>query len=495
MAFSEHDRHCVFFQPLAEHSWAPASLRIQMAIGSKLTAPNKDGFVVRKASVRAIPGGYFSALVVSSFVAALIAYLGYTEQAIPVVVISWIAIPVLWLTDKITFDGKRLVRTGLFPKAWARATATRDRVKVSDIEQIETSVFRGVKRGRNVYYTYRTTITGKTARFVLSSSHRGYREMIRSLLPLVAEDILDNASIDLRDYIAERGDLGKRAKDSDIPSSDVLDGSFRDIHLGASKLAGFDHVDADSLSKANNLRRLANELRLSGRLFQALEAFRRAAILRPKDARLLFEFAACIRSVAGAERDEKLEHKARAMLRLAERYAADDSDLLARIGESYFQFGDWRRAAIVFKRGIDVFGESFRILRGMAELSLREGKLAHVIHNFAAANEVAKTHALKRWTRTEVEYFSHLNADEEYMELEISRVNLLDTLDRTKRSSVRVALLGSLAIVLGIALGDNLIANIGWAISGVSLTLWIVTILMGKMLSPRIPFELMASDD
>jgi hypothetical protein len=118
-----------------------------------------------------------------------------------------------------------------------------------------------------------------------------------------------------------------------------------------------------------------------------------------------------------------------------------------------------------------------------------------VIHNFSAAERLAATTSLRRWTKTEVEYFSHLNEDEEYMELEISRVNLLDTLERTKRSSFRVSILGYVAIGFGLALGDDLLANIGWAISGISLVVWIVAISMSRMLSPRIPFELMETDE
>ena len=227
----------------------------------------------------------------------------------------------------------------------------------------------------------------------------------------------------------------------------------------------------------------------------ALPGKRRAAILRPRDARLLFEFAECIRSVAGTESDEKLERKARAMMRLAERHAGDDSRLLSRIGESYFQVGEWQRARIVFKRVLDAVGENFRTLRGQAELALREGKLAHVIHNFAAAEQLATTRSLRRWTQAEIDYFSHLNEDEEYMELEISRVNLLDTLERTKRSSFRINILGFFAIALGLALGDALITDIGWTVSGVSVLVWIVAIVMTRMLSPRIPFELMETEE
>jgi hypothetical protein len=362
---------------------------------------------------------------------------------------------------------------------------------LSDIEQVETTALAAIKRGRNFHFTYRTTIIGKSASFVFSSRHAGYQDMIRKVLPRLNEDLLDGTSIDLRDYLSETKDVAQRAKDSEIPSSDVLDSSFREIHL---KLAA-DKPFAPDLEKAGHLHRLANGLRISGRLVQALEAFRRAAVLKPRDARLLFEFAECIRSVAGSEGDPKLERKALAMMRLAERHASSDRDLLSRIGEFYFRTGDWHRAGIVFKRVTDRFGENFRTFRGLAELSLREGKLAHVIHNFAGAERTASTNSLRRWTRTEVNYFSHLNEDEEYMDLEISRVNLLDTLDRTRRSSVRVVLLGFVVIGLGLVVGDDLISNIGWAVSGISILLWIVMILMARMLAPRIPFELMETDE
>ena len=444
--------------------------------------------------VRSLAGGYLSVSFVFSFVGALLAYLGYIYYAVPLVLIAWLIVPLFWINDKISFDGRRIRRTGLMPYLLARATGTRDRLKVSDIEQVETIAFPGIKRGRNVYVTYRTTVMGKNVRFSFSSRHNGFGDVIRSLLPLVDEDALDNPSIDLRDYFAEKRYAGQRARESEIPSSDVLDSSFRDIHL-ASRIENAALDDGSTLEKANHLRRLANELRLSGLLLQALEAFRRAAVLRPKDAKLLFEFAECIRSVAGSESDQKLERKARAMMRLAERHAGNDTYLLSRIGESYFQLGEWQRAGIVFKRVVDALGENFRTLRGQAELALREGKIAHVIHNFAAAEQLAATNSLRRWTKAEIDYFSHLNEDEEYMELEISRVNLLDTLDRTKRSSFRITLVGFLAIGLGLTIGDDLVANIGWAVSTVSLVLWVVTMMMSRMLSPRIPFELMETDE
>ena len=151
---------------------------------------------------------------------------------------------------------------------------------------------------------------------------------------------------------------------------------------------------AEEIEKADYLRRLANELRLSGYLLQALETFRRALVLNPRSAWLLFDFARCLYSFAGAEHNEKMEKKALAALRLAEKRAGNDGELLARLGEIYFQYGDWRRARRAFQKALEAAGESFRSVRGLAEIALREGKVAHVIHQFSTANRLAETSAL-----------------------------------------------------------------------------------------------------
>jgi tetratricopeptide (TPR) repeat protein len=444
------------------------------------------------ASVRSLPGGYLAALLVGSFASGLLLYLDRTPAAGVIAVVSWTVIPFLWFTDLIVFDGRRIARTGIVPRLLCRAFGVRDRLKVSDIEQVETSVFPGIKRGKNVVYTYRTSVSGKMARFVFSSGHRGYHRLIRTLLPALSSDVLDIPSLDLRDYLVGRAELSERTKEMEIPSSEVLDGSFREIDLKG-KSDGLS--EAEATERSYRLRRLGNELRVSGRLLSALEAFRRAAILRPRDARLLFEFAACIRSLAGFESDPKLERRALAMMRLAERHAGDDRDLLERIGEMYFYIGEWRRSALVFRLVVERFGERFRTVRGMAELALREGKLAHVVHNFATAYRLADTGSLRRWTKAEAEYFEHLSNDEEYMELEISRVNLVDTLERTKSSALRISFFGFVVIMGGLLAEQFTVANVGWAVSGISLAVWITMIVMIRMLSTRIPFELIEDDD
>ena len=450
----------------------------------------------KQVSIRVSPNTYFVALFLATFFSGLLFYLEFDFAGVALFGLCWLFLPFLSFTDRLVFDGKRLERTGVLPKAWANLNNSRKRLKISDIEQVDTQALRTMKRGGKVRYRYRTAIRGKGTAFAFASGGEDYRTMIRAILPLLPDNVLDNRSLELRDYISEPAEIQTKAALSKIPPADVLENSFADIHQKNKRPQPAINEDSgqDENEKAKSLRQLANELRLSGSLLQALEAFRRAVLLKPKDAWLLFEFARCLQSFAGSERDQKLERKAVAMMRLAEMRAGNDGDLLARLGESYFQVGEWRRAGIVFEKAVEAVGESFRSVRGLAEIALREGKIAHVIHNFSTANRLAETPALRRWTKGEVEYFSRLNDDDDYMEMEVSRVNLVDSLERSKSTALRAAFIAFPLIAVGIVFEDSLVTNIGWAISTVALVIWTGMILTAKMLSPRIPPELLEED-
>jgi tetratricopeptide (TPR) repeat protein len=460
-----------------------------------------EGGIVRAAadltetpvSIRVSPNGYFIALVLGTFFSAFLFYLELDAFGFALFFAAWVCLPFLALRDRIVFDGKRLSRSGAVPRAWSWFYGTRGRLKLTDIEQIETQAVRALKRGGNVYYRYRTAIRGKDLQIVIASGGDDYRRMIGSILPRVAENVLDTRSVELRDYLADPKETLMKAEFEHIPSADVLRASNwagRAVGLRPVREAA-----ADDVERADYLRGLGNELRLNGYLVQALEAFRRALVIKPGDGRLLFEFARCLQSFAGSERNSKLERKALAALRLAEMRASDDGGLLERLGEAYFQAGEWRRASAAFQKALDRVGEGFRSARGLAEIALREGKIAHVIHHFSTANRLAETRSLRRWTRGEAEYYSHLNNDDEYMEMEVGRVNLLETLERSKKTTLRIAFLAFPAVFVGVLFEDSLVADIGWAASSVSLIIGTGLIISTRMLLPRIPYDMMPSDD
>lgn len=447
-------------------------------------------------AVRVAPVNYLVALLLASFLAAFLIYVEWDLYALSLLGTAWLIVPILAFTDRVSFDGRRIRRTGLIPRTWATLTGTRDRIKLSDVELAQTTILRTLKRGGNLIYTYRTTFVGKGKSFVVNSGHRNYRRLVEAILPRLNEVVLDHRSVELRDHFMDRVELRLKAKAAEIPPADVLETSIREIYAKKEKavIAVTHDETGQSVEKAASLHRLANELRVTGLLPQAIEAFRRALLLMPMDARLLFDFALCLKSYAGSQRDHGVERKALAMMRLAERRAGNDGDLLAEIGEGYYQFGEWRRSAATFRKAIERAGERFRSLIGLAEIALHEGKIAHVIHNFSAARELAATPAAKRWTLHEIEYFSRLNDDGEYMDLEISRMNLLDTLEMIKGSALRIALIGVPVIVIGILAAENTIANVGWAVSLVSLAVWSTVIVLTHMLSARIPYDLVEDE-
>ncbi len=465
---------------------------------AKVRADQPDSTVLpdESLSIRVSPHSYFTALLIGSFFSALFFYLKLDVPGVALFAFSWIFIPFFALNDRISFDGKRLVRTGMVPRVWAWLNTSRGRLKITDIEQVETQAVRAIKRGGNIFYRYRTVIRGKGLSVTIASGGEDFRQIIKSILPRLADNVLDNRSIELRDHLADPKETLMRAEFSHIPATDVLESSFRSVGRRGKRpkpvKAAAEHGEEE---KAEDLRSLANELRLSGYLLQALEAFRRALIVRPSDARLLFEFARCLHSFAGVEKDSRLERRALAALRLSERRAADDGELLVRLGEWYFQIGEWRRAGSVFQIALDRIGENFRTARGLAEIALREGKIAHVIHHFSTAGRIAETPSLRRWSRSEAEYFSNLNSDDEYMELEIGRVNMLDTVEKSKKSALRIAFFAFPLIIVGVLFEDNLIANIGWAVSTVSLLIWTGLIMSTHLLGQRIPYDLVESDE
>ena len=435
-------------------------------------------------SVRVPALNYLVLLLLSSFLGAFLIYLELGVLAACLLALAWGALPVTALTDRVVFDGRRLRRTGILPRAWARLTATRDRIKLSDIEMVQSTIVRTIKRGCNHFYTYRTTLQGKGKVYVVHSNHRNYAAFIRAVLPKLDPDILDRRTIELRDHFSERGFARARARAAKIPSSDILEDA-----LAVVRRKGRLQRDDSNPAAAAFLHSVANQLRISGLLPQAVEAFRRATRHSPRDPILLFDFALCLNTFAAVRNDFRVERRARALMRLAERRAGADPELLARMGESYFQFGDWNRAGSVFRRAAERAGSQFRALVGLAEVALHEGKIAHVIHNFTAAAQAARTPAMRRWTRHELEYFSRLQEDEEYMELEISRLGLIESLESFKRSSLRIAPAGFAAIALGLLIGDYLIANIGWTVSIISLAVWSAAILGINTLSSRLPYD------
>jgi tetratricopeptide (TPR) repeat protein len=450
---------------------------------------DRSGKRVYVASVRVSPGAYLAVSSILTFSAALLLRVGREGWALIALCAAWLLMPALALTDKIAFDGESLMRRGLLPFFRQLVSGRKQRLHLAEFERVDTNAVRTLRRGGRVRYRYRSMIIGRSAVFIFVSGGKSYRKMVRQLFPLIDDDKIDLRTRELRDYLCDPKSLSSEVEALKLASSDVLDNASAKIKVGGKKELG--EVDSNDLEtptgdieRALLLRRLGNELRVAGRLREASEAFRRALNVLPRDRWLIYDFARLLRSQASALSDARLLSRGRAALRLSFIRAGNDSSLLALIGESFLEYNESERAERSFQRAIDLEPGNFRARLGLADVALRNGKLAHVIHQYRDAIQVTSEKALVRYVRREVDYYVRLNDDDDYLAAELGRINWLQTLTRVKRLAARVTNASILLALAGPYI-DPAIGGIGWALASSSLVAWISSLFGAKALSDR----------
>lgn len=446
---------------------------------------------LRLASVRVSPGSYLAAASVLTFGSALLLRSERDVLALVAVGVAWLVIPILALTDRIEFDGKSLVRRGPGSFLLKRIASRQKTLSVPDFEKVDTQAVRTLRRGGRVRYRYRTQIVGKNAEFTFASGGRSYRQMVRLLFPLIHEDKLDLRTIELRDYLCEPKPLNREVQSLHLASADVLDDATLDFKLGGKRHKLSDGTDEAATAAANIdgarailLGQVGNKLRIAGRLNEAREAFRRALIVIPKDGRLIFQFARLLRSQASSLSDPKLLSRARAALRLSAMRAATQPGLLALVGESFLEWGETTRAQSSFQRAIDLEPRNFRARMGLANLALREGKLAHVIHQYRDAAGAASDKALTRHAGREGEYYARLNDDDDYLAAELRRINWLQHSLKVRRLAARVTNASILAALV-VPYVDSGVAGLCWSLASSSLIAWVSSLIAIRLFARR----------
>lgn len=463
-----------------------ASEAVARAAAERVMPPSKRP---RLASVRVSPGDYLAVICTLNFAAALLLRVENDLAALILLSIAWLVIPALAFTDRVVFDGQTLARRGMFPFLLRILRGRATELAIDEIERIETMAVRTLRRGGRVRYRYRSEITGKSLTFIFSSGGKSYRNMVRTLFPLVSEEKLDARSRELRDYLIEPFALNLKVKLLQLASADVLEGATSDLKPNAKRSVRHQRVNANELSevdleRAALLRRVANELRAAGRLRQSAEAFRRALLMTPQDGWLIYEFARFLRSQASAMSDARLLSRARAGLRLAARRGGDDAILLSRIGESFFEYGDLPQATRTFGHALEFDPRAIRAELGLAEVALRNGKLAHVIHHYNSAARIATDESSARFARREADYYALLNDDDNYLASELRRFGWLQQLQLARKISVRLTLGSLLLLLAGVSLDDSL-ATLGWSLASTSISAWVLAAAAGRLLSQR----------
>lgn len=443
---------------------------------------------LRLASVRVSPGSYLAAASVLTFGSALLLRSEMDVLALAAVAGGWLIVPILAFTDRIEFDGRVLSRRGPTPFLVRLVVGRQKRLCIEEVERVETQTLRTLRRGGRVRYRYRTRIVGKGAEFTFASGGRNYREMIRQLFPLLHPDKLDLRTLELRDHLCDPKALKRDVAALHLASADVLDSATLDFKLGGKKVVAEcqteDLVSTVDCERASLLGQVGNKLRVAGRLNEAREAFRRALIVIPTDGRLIFEFARLLRSQASSLSDAKLLSRARAALRLSAMRAGTDPELLVLVGESFLEWGEAMRAQRSFQRAIDLEPGNFRARIGLANLALRDGKLAHVIHHYRDAARSASEKSLVGYARREGDYYALLNDDDDYLTSELRRINWLQHFLLVRRLAARVTN-ASILVALIIPYVDSAVAGLCWSLASSSLVAWISSLFAIKLLVTR----------
>ena len=442
------------------------------------------------AGIRISPSGYFAVAALLTFTALLCLRTHRDFTALSLIVGTWTIIPLLVLTNRLSFDGHTISRTGLAALLIRLVRGRIQNIAVDDVERVEVATLRTLRRGGKVRYRYRVEIAGKGSAFVLASGGREFRRMVSVLLPRIGDYKLDARAGELRDHLIDVKTVREEAAKLGIASTSLLeettDAKRADKYRAAisAKQTDNDQRPQQEPERASLLRKSANDLRIAGYLQQSGEAFRRALLITPRSPWLIYEYARLLKSQASAFSDARLLGRACAALRLAAMRGPKDAGLLERIGESFLEYGDPVRAAKLFRRALDLNENAYRAQLGLAEVGLTDGKLAHVIHHYNDAVRIAPDKATAGLARRESDYYSRLNSDEDYLAAELRRMNWLEGAHRVQHLAGRVSFAAMLIAVAGSSV-DQVVAGLGWALASSSLIAWSGSLITRKLLATR----------
>ncbi len=342
-----------------------------------------------------------------------------------------------FVCDALVFDGQNLKRRGLWAAFCSQILGQRQQLSVAEIETISSYVLTTpLRRGQIVYHTL---ICGAGIRWEINSLRRSYYPFIKSLFRAVSSHKLDPRSCELLDYWQESRQLSLWHATTDSPGL---------------------------LPPARLWRPLANNFTFAGEFGAAARYFHLARQHSPESAPLLYEMGRALYLCARLERQwrgsdragelsrrsfqpgskavkrssaEECQRRATACLRLAGRLAGNDAALLERIGETFFEYHQHHLAQRYFEQALRVDPDRLRAQIGLAEVALRQGKIACVVHYYrlaARASEMAGERSLAKLTERKADYYERVRDDDGFLNSEMNRLNLLDNLKWARRGAL-----------------------------------------------------------
>ena len=236
------------------------------------------------AGIRISPSGYFAAAALLTFVALLCLRTQRDLTALVLIAGTWTIIPLLVLTNRLSFDGQTISRTGLTALVIRLVRRRTQSIAVEDVERVEVATLRTLRRGGRVRYRYRVEIAGKGSAFVLASGGQEFRRMVRELLPRIGDYKLDARAGELRDHLGDAKAVRSEAAKLGIASTSVLEETTEAKRVARYRAAANQTSQSpnkksqDDIERASLLRKSANDLRIAGCLRQSGEADRKSVV-------------------------------------------------------------------------------------------------------------------------------------------------------------------------------------------------------------------------
>lgn len=369
-------------------------------------------------SVRVLSSVYWTVALVSLTASASFFTRSYATPAFCILLF----VPLVLLAshfERIIFDGKTLMRKGLLAFLESIVFGHPMSLPIDTIEMVATEAIRSRRGLQQIKYFYKIIVAGGNIQIVIrlnGRSKKNSNDLVKELFNSLEENKLDPRSSELKQYL------------NDQRSKEVLIDYAKQLELTE------DHIEKNISVTSLFLRELANSLKLEGYMQQAFRCFNLAYKLDPRNARLLYEMARFLRSLAMID-NPRLLTRSRACLRRAAFLAKDEPQLLARIGETHFERFEYKQAAKCFLRALVIEPTLYRANIGLAEIALRDGKLAHVAHFYSAAASTSNDPAQRELAVREAVYYERLCSDEDYLAAELNRITKLRHFQWARNSS------------------------------------------------------------
>ena len=108
----------------------------------------------------------------------------------------------------------------------------------------------------------------------------------------------------------------------------------------------------------------------------------------------------------------------------------------------------------------------------------------HVIHQYREAARSSTEKSLSAYARREADYYAQLNDDDDFLSVELRRINWLQNSLRIRRLAARVTN-ASILVALISPYVESSLAGICWSVASSSLVAWISSLFATKLLTHR----------